>query len=188
MLLGASTREVELATITISDVNRKFSMPVEVTKVDKEELLFMENPKYQEVIARNPHLSGVVMNDVDTKSRLPVHIILGAGDFAKLKTESVPKIGEPGQPVAELEHQELTSQYAEERRICRESRRVLSQWPRILHTTQTCRESHSRINETANCVRRLGKSLQQCPVTKRLFVYWPTPSEQTLERASKRAL
>ena len=102
MLLGASTREVELATITISDVNRKFSMPVEVTKVDKGELLILENPKYQEVIERNPHLSGVVMNDVDTKSHLPVHIILGAGDFAKLKTESVPKIGEPGQPVAEL--------------------------------------------------------------------------------------
>ena len=77
-------------------------MAVEVTKVDKGELLILENPKYQEVIARNPHLSGVVMNDVDTKSRLPVHIILGAGDFAKLKTESVPKIGEPGQPVAEL--------------------------------------------------------------------------------------
>ena len=39
MLLGASTREVELATITISDVNRKFSMPVEVTKVDKRNCL-----------------------------------------------------------------------------------------------------------------------------------------------------
>ena len=59
MLLGASTREVELATVTISDVNRKFSMPVEVTKVDKGELVFLENPKYQEVIARKPHLSGV---------------------------------------------------------------------------------------------------------------------------------
>ena len=35
MLLGASTREVELATITISDVNRNTSMPVEVIKVDK---------------------------------------------------------------------------------------------------------------------------------------------------------
>ena len=35
MLLGASTREVELATITISDVNRNTSMPVEVTKADK---------------------------------------------------------------------------------------------------------------------------------------------------------
>ena len=31
-----------------------------------------------------------------------MHIILGAGDYAKVKTESVPKIGEPGQPVAEL--------------------------------------------------------------------------------------
>ena len=49
MLLGASTREVEMAPITISDVNGKFSMPVEVTKVDKGELLFLENPKYQEV-------------------------------------------------------------------------------------------------------------------------------------------
>ena len=85
MLLGASTREVELVTIAISDVNRKFSMPVEVTKVDKGELLILENPKYREVIERNPHLSGVVMNDVDTKSRLREHIILGAGDFAKLK-------------------------------------------------------------------------------------------------------
>ena len=102
MLLGASTREVELATITISDVNGKFSMPVEVTKVEKGELLFLENPKYQELIARNPHLSGVVMNDVDTKSHLPVHIILGAGDYAKVKTESTPRIGEPGLPVAEL--------------------------------------------------------------------------------------
>lgn len=41
------------------------------------------------------------MNDVDTKSRLPVHIILGAGDYAKVKTTNVPKIGEPGQPVAD---------------------------------------------------------------------------------------
>lgn len=50
MLLGASTTEVVLATITISGVNRKFSMPVEVTKVGKGELVILENPKYQEVI------------------------------------------------------------------------------------------------------------------------------------------
>lgn len=40
------------------------------------------------------------MNDEDTKSRLPVHIIQGAGYYAKVKTENVSKIGEPGQPVA----------------------------------------------------------------------------------------
>lgn len=102
MLLGTSTRDVELATIEIAEINGTFSMPVEVTKVEKGELLLLDNPNYQETIERNPHLAGVVMHDVDTKSRLPVHIILGAGEYTKLKTTSAPKIGEPGQPVAKL--------------------------------------------------------------------------------------
>ena len=41
------------------------------------------------------------MNDLDTKRRLPVHLILGAGEYSKLKTESAPKIGEPRQPIVE---------------------------------------------------------------------------------------
>ena len=86
--------------IDITDVNRKFSMTVEVTRVDKGELLFLDNPKYQEMIARYPQLSGVAMNDLDTKRRLPVHLILGAGEYSKLKTESALKIGEPRQPIA----------------------------------------------------------------------------------------
>ena len=102
MLLGATTREVELLTIEITGSDGEFSMPVEVTKVNKSELLFLDNPKYQQLIDDNKHLRGVVMDDHDTKSRLPVHIILGASEYAKLKTESAPKIGELGQPVAEL--------------------------------------------------------------------------------------
>ena len=102
MLLGTSTREAELVTIEIGDVNGKFTMPVEVTKVDKGELLFLDNPNYEETIAKNPNLSGVVMNDQDKKSRLLVHLILSAGEYAKLKTESALQIGEPGEPVAEL--------------------------------------------------------------------------------------
>ena len=42
------------------------------------------------------------MNDPGTKRRLPVHVILRAGGYAKLNTDSGPKIGEPGEPVAEL--------------------------------------------------------------------------------------
>ena len=102
MLLGTSTREVKLVTIEIGDVNRKFTMPVEVTKVDKGELVFLDNPNYEETIAKNPHLSGGVMNNQDKKSRLLVHLILSAGEYAKLKTESALQIGEPGEPVAEL--------------------------------------------------------------------------------------
>ena len=36
------------------------------------------------------------------KIRIPVYLILGVGEYAKSKTESAPKIGEPGEPVAEL--------------------------------------------------------------------------------------
>ena len=56
MLLRTSTREMEMVTIEICDVNGKSSMPVEVTKVDKRELLFLDNPNYEETIAKNPHL------------------------------------------------------------------------------------------------------------------------------------
>ena len=91
MLLGTSTREVELATIEIGDVNGTFKMAVEVTKVDKGELLFLDNPNYEETIASR-----------QLPSRLPVHLILGAGEYAKLKKESAPKVGKPSEPVAEL--------------------------------------------------------------------------------------
>ena len=56
MLLGTPTQEVELVTIEIGDVNGKFAMPVEVTKVDKGESLFLENPNYEETIAKKTHI------------------------------------------------------------------------------------------------------------------------------------
>lgn len=46
MLLGVLIREVELVIVIIFDVNRKFLMFVEVIKVDKGELFFLENLKY----------------------------------------------------------------------------------------------------------------------------------------------
>jgi hypothetical protein len=42
------------------------------------------------------------MEDHHLKDKLPVHIILGASEFAKLKTEKPHRVGLPGQPVAEL--------------------------------------------------------------------------------------
>lgn len=102
MMLGATTREVELSQIEIRATDGTFSLPVEVTKVNKGELLFLANPRYQQLISRNAHLNGVDVVDHDTKDQLPVHIILGASEYAKLKTETAPKIGQPGQPVAEL--------------------------------------------------------------------------------------
>ena len=42
------------------------------------------------------------MNNTDEKEQLPVHIILGAGDFAKIKMEKSPRVGKIGEPFAEL--------------------------------------------------------------------------------------
>ena len=42
------------------------------------------------------------MDDEDTKQELPIHVILGACEYAKLKTSTVPRVGKPGEPVAEL--------------------------------------------------------------------------------------
>ena len=69
--MGSSTREVELATIEISDINKQFAIPVEVTKLDKGELLFVDNPNYREMVASYSHLYGVVIDDLDRKDRLP---------------------------------------------------------------------------------------------------------------------
>ena len=102
MMLETTTREVELSQIEISATDGTFSLGVEVTKVNKGELLSLENPRYQQLIHANLHLTGVAIDDLDNKDKLPVHIILGASEYAKITTETAPKIGQPGQPVAEL--------------------------------------------------------------------------------------
>ena len=42
------------------------------------------------------------MNDTDEKEQLPVHIILGASDFAKIKMEKRSRVGKIGELFAEL--------------------------------------------------------------------------------------
>ena len=102
MMLETTTRKVELSQIEISATDGTFSLGVEVTKVNKGELLSLDNPRYQQLIHTNSHLTGVAIDDLDNKDKLPVHIILGASEYAKIKTETAPKIGQPGQPVAKL--------------------------------------------------------------------------------------
>ena len=72
--------------IDIDSVNGDFSLHATVTGIEKAELLTRENPHYNEVIEQHSHLQGVCMDDTDEKAQLPVHIILGAYDFAKIRT------------------------------------------------------------------------------------------------------
>ena len=64
-------------------------------------LLTLPNPQYDKVLPKYSHLKDVQMDDKDTKAKLPIHLILGANDFSRLKTNTSAKIGNDGEPVAE---------------------------------------------------------------------------------------
>ena len=102
MMLGSTSKVIGVYGVTISSLNGKFRLKTEVTKVDRGTLLSLDNPKYGEVLQKYTHLERVHMDDDDTKAELPVHIILGTSDCAKINTENKPKIGRPGEPVAEI--------------------------------------------------------------------------------------
>ena len=100
MMLGATTRQGELSSFTVQALNSSTELKIDVTKVDRKELLIVDNPNYK-IIESYTHLQGVHTDDSDSKLHLPVHLILGASEYAAIKTTERPRIGRPGEPVAE---------------------------------------------------------------------------------------
>ncbi|CAB3982784.1 Hypothetical predicted protein [Paramuricea clavata] len=80
-------------------------MDAKLTKVDKNELLSIENPQYEHVKAKYPHLAQVNLTDNNKKDQLPIHVISSVGDYARIKTNRPPVVGEAGEPVAEYTKQ-----------------------------------------------------------------------------------
>ena len=70
MMLGSVTREMEQSTVRVKATNGEFAMDVNVTKVDKGELLFVDNPNYAKLVKSYQHLEGVEMEDKDQKQKL----------------------------------------------------------------------------------------------------------------------
>ena len=99
--MGVTTKKLKSYDIDIDSVNGDFSLHATVTGIEKPELLTLDNPNYNEVIEQHSHLQGVCMDDTDEKALLPVHIILGANDFAKIRTGERLCVGSHGDPVAE---------------------------------------------------------------------------------------
>ena len=51
---------------------------------------------------KNAHLSDIIITDHDTKKDLPVHVILGAVDYTKIKTQGRARVRQSGEVIAEL--------------------------------------------------------------------------------------
>ena len=118
MMISDVTKRVQLYIVNVSSVTSDFTFKTEVTKVDRKELLAVENPRYQEMINKYPHLKGVHIDDRDAKERRPIHLIVGANDSAAIKIDKAPRVGRPGEPIAESTRLGWTVMYDYEH-LCR---------------------------------------------------------------------
>jgi hypothetical protein len=101
MMLVSTTTKVEIYNVKVKALDGDFSMDVNVTNVDKPQLMHLDNPNYETLLKNHPHLEGVQIDDVDVNPHLPVHVVLGASEYAAIKTKTAPRIGSSGQPIAE---------------------------------------------------------------------------------------
>ena len=102
MLMGVTTKTLQEFNVTMHAMTDNFQLDVSATKIDMRELLLLENPRYKEVLSEQPHLRRVQMDNDDKKDQLPVHLILGANDFAKIRTGERLRVGSHGDPVAKF--------------------------------------------------------------------------------------
>ena len=79
MLMASATARMEIFKTTVSSMSGDYSLDVNLTKVNRGELLSLENPRYEQLIKSYSHLRGVEMDDTDAKPLLPIHVILGTG-------------------------------------------------------------------------------------------------------------
>ena len=101
MMLGAVTKQVEIFQVQVSSTSGDVCLDTVVTKVDKNQLLSLQNPRYEQCLTKYAQLKRIEMEDKDSKDIMPVHLILGASDYAKIKTETAPRVGALGEPIGE---------------------------------------------------------------------------------------
>ena len=101
-LISSSMKNIPVYSVEIKDINNEFSFKTEINKLEKSVLLEMPNPNYRELQNTYPHLRDITLNDYNSKSQLPIHVVLGVNEYTKIKTPERARIGLPGEPIAEL--------------------------------------------------------------------------------------
>ena len=62
-------------------MEKRVIFTTEINKLEREGLLTLRNPKYNEMINKYNQLQGIQIHDTDTKNLLPNRIILAASGF-----------------------------------------------------------------------------------------------------------
>ncbi len=101
MLMTSQVTRLEVYKIKIQAVDADYELETNLTKVNKSELLSVDNPQYAKLLKKYEHLKEVKVHETETKKSLPIHVVLGSGEYARVKTKERPLIGNEGEPVAE---------------------------------------------------------------------------------------
>lgn len=100
-LLGVTTTKLLEYDLCLRSIKRDFELNTRVTQINKGELLTLDNTCYADRIGGYSHLYDVQLDDQSTDDRLPVHINLGANEYAQIHTRAPLRVGRRGEPVAE---------------------------------------------------------------------------------------
>ena len=100
-LTNSTTKKLKIYNLKVEKLDENFSFQTELNKLEREVLITLPNPKYNEMIETYDHLKGIKMNERDTKPELPIHVILGASDYVKIKMQKCTRVGKINEPVAE---------------------------------------------------------------------------------------
>ena len=100
-LTNFTTKKLKIYNLKVENLDENFSFQTELNKLEREVLITLPNPKYNEMIETYDHLKGIKMNERDTKPELPIHAILGASDYVKIKMQKCPRVRKINEPIAE---------------------------------------------------------------------------------------
>ena len=93
MMLGVSSRVMEVYRVKLNSGKGNFEMEAEVTKVEEPHLMMIDNPRYKELV------KDVTMDENDGRPRLPVHIILGNSECPRISTTEPQRVRREWDPV-----------------------------------------------------------------------------------------
>ena len=75
MLMSTKVAAFEVYDLSLQSVNHQFTLPVKATKINRSELLSIDNPNYRELNDKYPHLRGVYVNSTTTRKQ-DCHVIV----------------------------------------------------------------------------------------------------------------
>ena len=99
-MMSTTTKKLPVYQIELQSMDGRCTIEVKVNKLDRPVLTTLKNPRIANLKKKYPHLEGIRFDNEDDKDEHPIHVILGAGDIANIKTSGL-IAGKPGEPVAE---------------------------------------------------------------------------------------